>query len=66
FVINLFPMPPLDGGKLLFIGIEAVFGKRLAPKVERWAQNVGMILLVILIVLITINDISRLFSNSLL
>jgi len=66
FVINLFPMPPLDGGKLLFIGIEAVFGKRLAPKVERWAQNVGMILLVILIVLITINDISRLFSKSLL
>lgn len=58
-VINILPFPPLDGGKLLFIGAEAVFGRKIAPKIEKWVQNLGMILLLLLMVWITINDISR-------
>ena len=61
-VINILPFPPLDGGKVLFIGLEAAFGKRVAPKIEKWVQTLGMILLLLLLVLVTLNDISRLLS----
>lgn len=61
-VINILPFPPLDGGKLLFIGVEGLFGRKVAPKVEKWVQNLGMLLLLLLMLWITINDISRVFS----
>lgn len=62
-VINILPFPPLDGGKVLFIGLEAAFGKRVAPKMEKWVQTLGMILLLLLLVLVTLNDISRLITQ---
>jgi regulator of sigma E protease len=58
-VINILPFPPLDGGKVLFIGAEAIWGRKLAPKIEKWVQNLGMILLLLLLVLVTLQDISR-------
>lgn len=61
-VINILPFPPLDGGKLLFIGIEGVFGRKVTPKIEKWTQNFGVILLLLLMLWITINDISRFLS----
>jgi regulator of sigma E protease len=58
-VINILPFPALDGGRLLFIGFEAVFGRKVKPKIEKWLHLVGFALLITLIALVTINDIIR-------
>ncbi len=58
-IINILPFPALDGGRLLFIIIEKVRGKRLEPHIEIAVHKIGIILLLGLIVLITIRDISR-------
>jgi len=63
-IVNVLPFPALDGGRLLFLLIEAVFGKKLAPKLEAWVNNLGMVLLLIFVLLITINDIARIFSTN--
>jgi len=63
-VVNILPIPALDGGRLLFIGIEAIFGKKVRPKVEIAAHQIGMIILLALILLITLNDVKKLFSSS--
>ena len=60
-VLNLFPFPALDGGRLFFLLIEAVVGKRINPKIERWVHSVGMAILLTLILLITFSDIRKLF-----
>lgn len=62
-VINILPFPALDGGRLFFIGIEAVTGKKIKPHWERWTHQVGMVILLALIVLVTINDIMRFFRR---
>lgn len=58
-IFNLLPIPALDGGRLLFVGLEAVLRKKLNPKVERVANNLGLAFLLLLFVLITIQDIER-------
>lgn len=58
-IFNLLPIPALDGGRLLFVGIEALTRKKLPAKFERWANHLGLAFLLILFVLITIQDISR-------
>jgi regulator of sigma E protease len=60
-IINLFPIPVLDGGHLLFFGIEAVKGKPLSDRFVGIAQQVGIVLLIALMVLVTYNDILRIF-----
>jgi regulator of sigma E protease len=59
-LLNILPFPALDGGRLLFVLIEAVTKKRVNPKWERNLHQIGMAILLTLIVLITINDILRL------
>ena len=59
--INLLPLPAFDGGHILFIIIEKIKGSRVNPKVENTIHNIGFILLMILMVLITYNDIINLF-----
>ncbi len=59
-ILNIIPFPALDGGRLLFIGIESVLGKKILPKVEATIHSIGFIILVLLIVLITISDIRKL------
>jgi regulator of sigma E protease len=54
---NVLPIPGLDGGRLFFIIIEAVTRKKLNPKVEGYANAVGMAILIGLILLITVKDI---------
>lgn len=56
---NILPIPALDGGRLLFIGIEAVFGRKVRPKIEVVAHQVGFIILILLIMLVTYNDLLR-------
>jgi regulator of sigma E protease len=63
-VINLLPIPVLDGGHLLFFGIEAVIGRPVNVKVREIAQQVGMVLLIMLMILVFYNDITRLFFSS--
>jgi regulator of sigma E protease len=63
-VINILPFPALDGGRLLFVGIEAVTGKRPKASYERWIHAMGMIILLFLILLVTINDVARVFRTS--
>lgn len=56
-VINLLPLPALDGGRLLFIAIEKLRGQRIAPEKEGTIHLVGFILLLGLMVFVTISDI---------
>lgn len=60
-VLNLLPIPALDGGRLLFIIIEKIKGSRVNPKIETWINGIGFILLIILMLIVTYNDILRLF-----
>lgn len=60
-VLNLFPFPALDGGRLLFVLIEAVKGSAINPKVANTLNAAGFIFLLILILLVTVNDVIRLF-----
>ncbi len=59
--INILPFPAFDGGHVLFIIIEKIKGSRINPKIENTIHNIGFILLMILMVLITYNDIIKLF-----
>ncbi|KKR13781.1 MAG: Membrane-associated zinc metalloprotease [Candidatus Woesebacteria bacterium GW2011_GWA1_39_21b] len=59
-ILNVIPFPALDGGRLLFVGIESFFGKRIVPRVEAAIHTVGMIILILLILAITASDIKKL------
>jgi regulator of sigma E protease len=58
---NVLPIPGLDGGRLFFIIIEAVTGRKVDQKIEGYAHAIGMMLLIALIILITFKDISQFF-----
>ena len=60
-VINLLPIPAFDGGHILFIIIEKIKGSPVKPELENKIHGIFLILLLILMVIITINDIIRLF-----
>ena len=60
-VMNLLPIPALDGGRLLFLLIEAVRGKPVDQKKEGLVHLIGMALLMILMFFILFNDITKLF-----
>lgn len=60
--INLIPLPAFDGGRLLFLIIEKIKGSKVNPKVENTIHSIGLALLMILMVVITYNDIIRLFK----
>lgn len=60
-LVNLLPLPALDGGRLLFLGVEAVTGKKLNKKVENTIINIVLWMLMLLFVYITIKDVFRLF-----
>ena len=62
-IINLFPIPALDGGHFVNLCIEAVRGKPLSPKTLQRTQMVGIFLLVLLMVFATKNDIVRVFTG---
>ena len=60
-VINLLPIPAFDGGHILFIIIEKIKGSPVKPELENKIHSIFLILLLILMVIITFNDIMRLF-----
>jgi len=59
--INLLPIPAFDGGHILFIIIEKIKGSPVKPELENKIHTIFLVLLMILMVIITINDILRLF-----
>ncbi len=58
-VVNLIPIPVLDGGQLLFLGIEKLKGKPVSMKTRAIAQQIGFVFLILLIIFVTKNDIWR-------
>jgi regulator of sigma E protease len=63
FILNLLPIPVLDGGHLVFYLIEAAKGSPLSIKKMEMAQQVGLVLLMSLMVFALFNDITRIFFN---
>jgi len=59
-IFNLFPLPALDGGRILFLLIELVRGKPIKREYEGYIHFIGIVLLMVLMVLIAYQDITRL------
>jgi regulator of sigma E protease len=62
-IINILPIPALDGGRLFFILFEAVTRRKVNPKIESYAHTIGMAVLLALVALITIHDLFRVFTG---
>jgi regulator of sigma E protease len=61
-VINLFPIPVLDGGHFLFLGLEAILRKPLSIKKMEIAQQIGLMFIILLMLFAFYNDLIRIFS----
>ena len=59
-LLNLFPIPLLDGGHLLFYGIEAIRGRPLSEKAQEFGFRIGLAIVVMLMIVATWNDILHL------
>jgi regulator of sigma E protease len=62
-VFNLLPLPALDGGRLLFLGYEAITRRKPNEKVEGYIHTAGFVLLLLLLLLATYGDIARLLGR---
>ena len=62
-LINLFPIPLLDGGHLMFYAIEAVMGRPLSEKAQEIGFRIGAIMVASLMVLVFYNDLVRLSTK---
>lgn len=63
-ILNLLPIPILDGGHLFFYLFELVFRRPLSLRAREWAQQIGLIMLILLMVLAFYNDIVRMLGGS--
>ncbi len=62
-ILNFLPIPVLDGGHLVFFGIEAVLRRPVNTRIREIAQQVGMSLLLLLMIFVFYNDFARIFSG---
>jgi len=62
-ILNLFPIPILDGGLIVFLLIELVVGKPLSLKKREWAQKMGLFLILLLMAVVFYNDITRVLKE---
>lgn len=60
-VMNLLPIPALDGGRLVFLILEAIRGKRISPEKEGMVHFVGLMALMALMIVVMFNDVMKLF-----
>jgi regulator of sigma E protease len=60
-IMNLLPIPALDGGRLMFFAVEAVRGKPIDRQKEGMVHFIGFALLMLLMLVVTWNDIQRFF-----
>lgn len=63
-VLNILPIPALDGGRIAFVVLEKILGKKVHPAFEKSTHQIGMLILLGLIVLVSINDILRLVRGA--
>ncbi|HUU51163.1 MAG TPA: site-2 protease family protein [Nitrospinota bacterium] len=62
-ILNLLPIPILDGGHILFFSLEAILGRPISLKKREMAQQIGLIFIVSLMLFAFYNDILRLFGR---
>jgi len=62
-IVNILPVPALDGGRLFFILLEGIFRRKVNQKIEGYAHAIGMAFLLGLILLITLHDIIRILTG---
>lgn len=60
-IINILPVPALDGGRILFVALEKIRGRRFAGNFERVSHTIGFVLLIALMLFITLKDVRRFF-----
>ena len=60
-VMNLLPIPALDGGRLVFLFVEAIRRKKIPPEKEGYVHLIGFALLMALMVVVMFNDIRKIF-----
>ncbi len=62
-IVNLLPIPAMDGGRLVFLVVEAIRGKPIKAEHEGMVHFIGIIALMLLMLVVTFNDIVRLFTG---
>lgn len=62
-LFNLLPLPALDGGRALFLGLEAVLRRRINPRIEATVHTVGLVVLLGVLLLVSFKDFTRLFTK---
>jgi len=62
-IINLFPIPVLDGGQIFVLGLEGLFRKDFSPKIKQIVMTIGFAFFIILITLVILNDVARRLPN---
>ena len=62
-IVNLLPLPALDGGRLIFLLVEMITRKKVNPKYEGWIHAFGFFLFIALMIYISYSDILRLFGK---
>jgi regulator of sigma E protease len=62
-LLNLFPVPLLDGGHLLFYAIEAIRGRPLSERAQEYGFRIGLAIVVMLMIFATFNDIVHIASQ---
>lgn len=62
-IINLLPLPALDGGRILFVIFTIITGRKVSERVEGTIHFIGLALLMLLMVYVTFNDVVRIFFN---
>lgn len=60
-IFNILPIPALDGGRLFFILLEGMIGKKVSPRLEGLIHTAGMVVLLMLVLLVTFKDIMQFF-----
>lgn len=62
-IFNLLPLPALDGGRIVFQLVELVRGKPIKPEIEGYVHFAGIVLLMLLMVIVSFNDVMRLING---
>jgi regulator of sigma E protease len=61
-LVNLFPIPMLDGGHLVFYIIEGILGKPVSPVAQEWSFRIGLSMILMLMVFVSFNDVGRIVA----
>jgi regulator of sigma E protease len=64
-LVNLFPVPMLDGGHLVFYLIEGLFGKPVSPAAQEWSFRIGLSMILMLMIFVSFNDVGRIVAMKL-